>query len=305
MKEEKKTGLTDFLDGIGDDDQSQDAGGEVTEPKGQGDGNGNSDDGDASGDSSNADGNPADTAGEPVADSGDKPPAGQEEDVATRLAKIEAENKRLEKRFKETQADWTRKNQELIDARKKLEELQAAAGSGKAGDKSDDDDDASTSYLTPKERKLLEKQAEVIERLEKRLEDQHRQTAVKEWEQREAAFKKGKEDYDDIVDSFQRRWENDEALKREFVEAGATPEAAYKIGKRLRDLDEMSKDPEAYKERLKQELRAELEGDSDNGGRQRFVKPLASVASKPPKGMQAMDDEHSPLSEALLEIQKR
>ncbi len=96
-------------------------------------------------------------------------------------------------------------------------------------------------------------------------------------------------DYYDTVEPIADRLTNEhDPLTKKFVEAGKTPEAAYKLAKDEARAAKILKDPDAYKQQLKEELLAELSGETPPANEKtgKKPKPIGKAPTKkgaPPK----------------------
>jgi hypothetical protein len=54
--------------------------------------------------------------------------------------------------------------------------------------------------------------------------------------------------------------EKDPSLKEKFQQAGGTPKAAYELGKKISEREEVIQDPEAFKEKIRKEILEEMKG---------------------------------------------
>jgi len=180
------------------------------------------------------------------------------EAMKAEVAALRKELANRDKRNSDTFRDWERKNHELLEAKKKL----ASYEDGQA-DSGDGDDDDSESYLTKSERAALAKLAE-IDALKEQLAQLSQSQREQRWLALETDVKKTHADYDTVIAEFETAFQADEALQAQFRERGATPAVAYEMGVNLRKTQLMLKDPDAYREQMKQELLAEI-----SQGRQR------------------------------------
>lgn len=197
----------------------------------------------------------------------------------------------LDKRLRDTQAAFTRSQQELAELKKRPTETQA--------------DDP--------ERKWLGGDEEVkqrLETLEKQVADARKAEAAARWEAAEATEKTKHDDWDKVVyEVFEPAVAADDKLRQEFVAAGGTPEAAYRLGRKLALRREIEADPEAYEAKLLERLKAKLVPTPETAG----TKPgdaepstdpasrtLASVPDKTPKRKpQAAEDSADLLDEVV------
>lgn len=212
-------------------------------------------------------------AGEDSAGKGKPEPAPSADDIAARL-------EAMEKRFKDTQRSWHEEHQARLEAEKRLAERSKTAppDAGPDSDPETEDD----SYLTPGERARLRKIDELAAAIETLTKKQEERAKVEAWEAAAAPVRDEHDDFDAVVNEhFQEAWEKDPAIQQEFQEAGGTPEAAYTIGARIRDLAEITKDPESYKARLREELLKELGQPSNGNGNGKKHPTPQGVPRKP------------------------
>jgi hypothetical protein len=230
-----------------------------------------------------------DGAGKP---DGEKPKAEVEDPPAEDKPKdLEAELATLEKRFKDTQRSWHEEHQGRLDSDKRLADMQAQLDALSAKKDAGEQGDGEESWLSQSERGLLAKIEARIDKLAAAMEAQQEREGARQWDAAEKPVKEAHDDYDDVVYSvFKPAYDKDEALQAEFREAGGTPQAAYEIGQRLKETQEMLKDPVAYREKLKNELKQEAEKGTQGGedgepsaGMTERPKPLAGVNSQSPK----------------------
>lgn len=222
----------------------------------------------------------------------DDGPAEQGDDIASLKAQLD----NLTKRFTDTQRSYHQERQARLDLEKRLGSVAPQSPDGQpAGD-----GDAEESYLTPREREML---ADVKE-VKRMLREQQEQQAVAAWDRAADKVRGKHDDFDDAVAQFQSAWESDAAgIRDEFAKDGGTPEAAYRIGSRLRDTAEMLKDPQAYREKLKAEILAEAGQNGNNGGGHPQQHKLAGRTSRGPARTPVQDpSEDDVLDQTLREI---
>lgn len=194
------------------------------------------------------------------------------------LAKVKAERDTLEKRFKDTQAELTRKAQALAELEKARE-----AKPKRIADDDDwfDDDDKG------KPKPEAELTAE-IKAMREEVAEMRRQRNLDRWDTEEAKFKAGKPDYEKVVyEVLEPAMKDDTALREEFVKAGGTPEAAYRLGAQLRERQEFLKDPEAYKKRVAEEAltaAAKTKPGGNGGAKKPEAAPVRDLGDVPGGG---------------------
>lgn len=162
------------------------------------------------------------------------------------VAELKVEIERLEKRFKDTQGNWTREHQAKLDLEKKAAELEAALKKKDDPEWVDDGDS---------------EQKKLADELKALREERQQEQALRRWNDAEASFKKDNKDYEAVLEVFQPEWEKSQELQARFREEGGSPEAAYRLGRELMEKREAS-DPVKYREKLKQELLAELKKEA-------------------------------------------
>jgi len=176
--------------------------------------------------------------GEPEPESEDPAPeeAPDAEDSASskKLDDLLKQIETLDKRYKDTQSAYTKGQQRIVELEKKLEE---ASDDYFAEDDNEDGDSRVKDAL-----------AEKVDRIEALL-------AQQRWEMTEVAVKKEHDDYDAVVyETLLPELEKNTELAEQYRAAGGTPEAAYKLGRELKERQEILSDPAAYREKLKKEL---------------------------------------------------
>jgi len=172
----------------------------------------------------------------------------EEEEEKSDSDKWEEEKTSLEKRNSDTQAEFTRKSQELAAANKLIAELEEekAAHAKELDDawlNSDDIDDVT-------KQKFLQQQ-EQINKLEARDKERENAQAEAAFEEASKPLKEKYDDFDKMIDLVKEEYESNEKLRNKFVEGGRTPEVAYKLGLNLFRSRLMVEDPVGYNKYLK------------------------------------------------------
>ncbi len=197
------------------------------------------------------------------------------EDLQKQLDELNGRLETTDKRFRDNQANYHREHQQRLALEKEIRELKAARPKADPDDDSwFDDPEPNGTPEQPAQPSDAEKR---LEKLEQEARERAEREAQSAWNEAEAPVKESHADYDDVVyKTFQPAFEKDEALQREFAEKGATPEAAYKIGKRLAQRRALESDPEAYRKQLRDELKQELLEELGQTG-----KPAPSATENP------------------------
>ncbi len=229
------------------------------------------------------------------------------------LEELQEQVAQLDKRFKDTQAAYTKETQKRAELETELAALREKkqAETVTEGEGSEEEE---ASYLSPKERNLLKR----IEKIDAGMERLAKVEAQRRWDEKEVPLKAEHEDYDDVVYKvFEPAIAKDSALTEEFKRKGATPAVAYEIGTRIGDAAEMLNDPAAYKERVKKQVLQELQDKGDNGDdgdsdeledddkpkpKQNGAKTLARVTSKSTSPKKLPSAEGDVIGEVLAAI---
>lgn len=105
----------------------------------------------------------------------------------------------------------------------------------------------------------------------------------------EAVVRSAHEDFDDVVKGFfVPVVESNAGVMKEWQDKGSTVQAAYDIGTRLKDTSEIQKDPDAYRQQLEQQIRAEIASGVTAGDSSRTkTTSLAGVNSQTEGGVKA------------------
>jgi len=174
-----------------------------------------------------------------------KPEEPSEADLLKKqLEELQAQNEKLDKRYKDTQASYTKGQQQIAELQKKLESKEDSYFA---------EEEISSGEETPQ-----------LESLRKEIEDMRADLARQRWEVAAAPVKAAHDDFGEVVEELlATALETDAALAERYAEMGKTPENAYKLGKELKEKQEILRDPEAYREKLKQQLMEELKSTEE------------------------------------------
>ena len=204
-----------------------------------------------------------------------EPEAVEPEKKTPTVEELMADLERAEKRVKDNQNNWQEEHQARLALEKRLAELEAAKPSTPSDDKSDkseldedsffDDPVAAIRKIREEQRKLQEEQAAAMQAEIQRLrEEQWR----KDMARQEAEMRAQHEDYDAVVTEFLTpQMKEDSTLQAEWQRRGGTASAAYELGRVLKERAEIRENPDAYRERLREELLKEIQGDKPKIGK--------------------------------------
>ena len=182
---------------------------------------------------------------------------------------LEAQLESANKRVKDNQASYQKEHQENLRLQEELERLRAndaepepATGDGEFDEDAFYDDPAAAIKAMREERKRDIAQL--------RDEQSQRQLEVAEAEAR-----KGHEDYDSVINDFLvPKMKEDPVVLQKWVDNGRSPEFAYQMGKEMMEFEAYQKDPEGFRDRLREELKQEASGNKPKIG-----KTLSSTTS--------------------------
>tara|TARA_R110002074_G_scaffold151695_2_gene305510 strand:+ start:620 stop:1432 length:813 start_codon:yes stop_codon:yes gene_type:complete len=162
--------------------------------------------------------------------------------------KWDEEKANLEKRVNDNRASYQREHQARLDAEKRIEALEAKQKEDNDDDWLDDDSGDSKSNSE------IESLNKTVKELQERDAERERVAASEKWELASKPFRDKHDDFDKYVDAVADVYETNADVQAQFDSMGRTPEAAYKLGKKL-EQQEMMKDPEKYKAYLLEELK--------------------------------------------------
>lgn len=184
-----------------------------------------------------------------------------------------AENELLKKRLHDNQAAYHKANQELLNARKENELLKAAKSDKPTGEESE--------WFAPDGEDLDKKPVETDPKhadLEKKVSDLERQAWQDKWDMAAEPVRAKYADYNMIVEEvLGSEFETNAELQKRFQEKGATPEAAYELGRELYFL----RNPEKLREQIRAEEAAKL-NNLDDEPDNKDISLVLSANSKPP-----------------------
>lgn len=186
-----------------------------------------------------------------TAESDGKPP--EEKPKIEPDSQLKAEIEKLNKRLRDTQSSFHKATQERAALQKELEELKKKKDS--ADDWFSDEDKEKAEKLETEIKKSDSAHNELNETVKKLEEDQ----AVALWTAAEAPVKAAHPDYEKVVEALIPALETDAHLKSEWIKSDKSPKSAYELGKKYADRQELYKDPEAYREKMRKELEAEYQ----------------------------------------------
>jgi hypothetical protein len=221
-------------------------------------------------------GNPDDDA---ETEPGDDDPAELKKQLAT-----------LNKRFKDTQANWTKEHQARLDLEKTLKDAEAkaaAAGAKKADDGWGDDNPGDTQAIGTTTQ--IEKD---VAEIKAALSESRKAERLARWEVEEAKTKQAHADYDEVVYGLlEPELKKNPDLQKKFQEKGGSPEEAYKLGQELLEA-QLEALPKAIRERIKTKDVGDTDTGNDDQPATRTRKPstLDDVPGVRTGGKKATDD---------------
>lgn len=208
-----------------------------------------------------------------------------------------------EKRFKDTQASYTREREARLALERRIAELEAAQAAPKdAAPAEDGEDEVLTGFQERFEDDPKAAIAWALRQLRGKVgaevETVRTELARRELSRQEEDARAKYKDYDAVVTDFLvPKIQADPGMRAHWQKEGGTAEAAYRLGRNLMEYEEFQRDPSAYRTRIKDELKAELSAGDDT------PKTLTSVSSgKPPKAKAATDYGGDVLGEVLAGI---
>ena len=224
----------------------------------------------------------------------DAPDPNKEDERDSRIAELEAELAKSDKRFRDNQGSFTRSQQENAKLKQELADLKAEKAADEDNDGKDWFDDNPDAEAEEKKDKnnpeVDEKTNQRIQNLEADAQKRAEQEAINKWEAAEAPVKEKHDDYDEIVyKTLEPELETNPALFEEFQKKGATPEVAYEMGQALYAV----RNPEEVKEKL----RVEAEKKNKTNDPQKKI-PL-SPNSQAPNGSDAGNPESDILDDVF------
>lgn len=242
----------------------------------------------------------------------DDPFAALPEDVRTKIKELQEQS---EKRVRDTQSQWQKDHQELVELRKSLEatkqqaEQQRDAAKVKASgddpevrkwykDKWNEDPEvASWEHIEKRAAELKAEIKSIRDEYAKQAETMRMEIEAREIRRQEAESRQKHSDYDAVVTEFLvPEMQKDPSIERKWSEMGRTAEAAYTLGKQLRESQEFLRDPAKARERIKAEILAEIEKQSRTKGK---TETLAGVAGRPPPKRQETSENDDILGEVI------
>jgi len=114
----------------------------------------------------------------------------------------------------------------------------------------------------------------------------------------EKTFKASHPDYDEVMNDFIPVLENDEAKLKEWTAAGSTPEKAYEMAKKYQEVQQILKDPEAFRKSIEEEVTKKLQSGTTES--KTPAKTLSNVASK--GGTQAKSGKYTSQDQVMEEL---
>lgn len=196
----------------------------------------------------------------------------------------------LEKRRRDSQATYNKEHEELIGLKAKLELFEsntatATAAPAETAAKPDDgewdrqieeafEDDPAKAF-----KMLQKKMVEVTNDAKKIAQEEVERFQNQQIASQEVSFKKDHPDYDEVIkENFAPAFESNPAIRERWEKDGRSVEAAYKIGKEIKDYRAHLENPEALKEQMRKQILAEMEKEKPNskGG----AATLSGVTSK-------------------------
>jgi len=183
-----------------------------------------------------------------------------------------------EKRRKDSQTAYNNEHQRRLQLEKELESLKQNATAKAEQEQSEQEADLLDKYrekFTEDPEEAVAFVTQELRNLQKRSEDRLRQEMQRiqeeayqrELDRQEQLARKTHEDYDAIVTEYLApKMEADPSLINRWRDSGGTAEAAYELGKKLKSYEDFEKNPDAYREQIKQELLAEIKSSNPQVG---------------------------------------
>jgi len=191
-----------------------------------------------------------------------------------------------EKRRKDSQAAYNTEHQKRLELEQRLAELESKANQpekatapteedllDKYQDMFSEDPQEAIAMLA---RGLKEQQDLNRRELEQKLAQAQQDAYNAELIRQENAMRDQHEDYDAIVTEYLApKMQEDPALAQQWRNNGGTASAAYNLGKTLKERDDYLSDPDSFRNKLKEELMAEI-----NGGKPQVGETLQGINSQ-------------------------
>jgi len=216
---------------------------------------------------------------------------GEEEDDSEENAPnpFEEEKAKLEKRYKDAQAEMTRKNQENIELKKRIADLEEASKkeSDDAWMNNEDVDDQVKARFSEYDKRIADMEAQRKQEIAAKNQEL--------WDEKCKPMKEAHADFSEVIALVDESY-NDEIAKQ-FADGGSTPEAAYAIGKKLKLRNMSINDPEGYAEYLR-----DLQQKKSDEKKVKTKKELKKVTtgSKTPNGRENNDVSEPSLTKQLF-----
>ena len=146
------------------------------------------------------------------------------------------------------------------------------------------------------------------QQMEQQFEQRLAQREQQEMQQRvvfsEHLVKQQHEDYDQVTELFAQAAQSDPRLFQSMISHPMPAQYAYEVGKQMQLMQDVGSDPQAYRERIKAEILAEMQGEQTPGNTPRqpsapVPKSLASKTNAQPRNAKGQFEEHASIGDLL------
>ena len=160
----------------------------------------------------------------------------------------------LKKRFRDTQKWANEQNKKAKELEKLYNQLKSSGGDPAATKR--ESEERKVDIEDEFSAKFEEDPEEAIKWMRKQMNEEilsvRQEVYAREIERQEKAAKTKHDDYDDVVtDYLIPLMQEDPSLKQKWQKLGGTAEAAYELGKKRKEFEEFSSDPDAFIEKRK------------------------------------------------------